>query len=137
MSERENQHWLGLADLVESRQKRRVSALAGSKTKRSKLVSMFHHSLQFDGKFFIEVGTKGTERDVLNLLKGHGARDEVLVLNNSNECGGEWKTIGDAIGDCFGWCSGSVVSCIPGSLLFHESDEPELRGVVFRPTSAN
>ncbi|WDI32977.1 hypothetical protein PUV54_07170 [Hyphococcus flavus] len=133
MTQSEELHWKGLSELVDSSLKSRVIALADKPKSRPKLVEMFHHKIFFEPSFVREIGKKGTEKQTLNLLKHLGAPSEALMLNNSNNCAGEWRLLEDAVSGCFGWCGGQIVSCIAGQLLFHESDEPEMRSVIFKP----
>ena len=125
-------HWIGLPDVVAPELKGRVLALASKPKKREKLVSMFAHNLSFDEAFVHPIGKKGTENQVIELLSAFDCPNNVVVLNNLNKGEGEWKPFPQAIADCFGDCSGELVSCLPGKLLFHESEEPEFRAVIYK-----
>lgn len=133
MTQSEELHWKGLSELVDSSLKARVIALSEKPKSRPKLIGMFHHKIRFEPSFVREIGKKGTEQQTLDLLKQFGAPSDALMLNNSNNGTGEWKSLEEAVSGCFGRCGGEIVSCVAGRLLFHESDEPEMRSVIFKP----
>lgn len=133
MTYREDAQWLGLAQLVADELRGRVAALANRSKKHAKLASMFSHGIVFNRSFVKAIGKFGTIQETVELLNTHGSPSEVLNLNHENDGRGEWKSLNDAMSDCFGFCSGEIISCLPGKLLFYESEEPEHRAVVFKP----
>jgi len=119
--------------LIDHTKKERLKSLLNSKKGRVKLRKRLAHNIDFDSRFITKIPTsKQTTYQILESLKGGGASDQCYVISENNEIDGKILGLEEALYLVVGSGMGSLISCLPGKLVYFEGEAPNQRFIVKR-----
>jgi len=111
----------------------RISSLLKSKKGRTKLRRDLAHNFIFDSRYSskIPVNTQTTNL-IYDSLRGHNAPDECYLISENSKLDGKFISLKEAIDLVIGLGFGSIISCIPGKLVYYEGEEMNQRYIIKR-----
>lgn len=126
------------AFIVPARRSRYIGLLE-SKRGREKFRRELAHFHHFDRRFIRTIPDRQqTPKDIESILRNLGAPNECVAFSEADQFDGKKLELGSALKTVVGQRYGTVLSCVPGSLAFYESEEPSERFILQRtqPSSA-
>lgn len=110
---------------VRREKKDRLLGFFASKSKRFKgLLHLQHFDPEiFDSRFAEKVAADiSSPDDLYNLLKSRGASDDCYVFSNCETIDQCSMSLHEAVAAVYGIGIGTLISCIPGQLLYFEGE---------------
>ncbi len=114
------------AFIEKSKQDRSISFLTSAKHRR-KFTGELAHFKGLDERFSqpIPAGTAHTLKEICQLLRSKGARQNVWIISELASLDGQELALEEALSKVWGRKVGSVLSCIPGKLAYFEDEEKQ------------
>ena len=113
--------------------RRRYLGLLESKRGRDKFRGELAHFRHFDPRFITTIPARQqTPNDVAAILRKLGAPNVCFVISEADHLDGTDLELGPALAKIVGQHYGTVLSCLPGSLAYYESEEPGERFILRR-----
>jgi len=120
---------------VEPAKRRRYVELLGSKRGRGKICSSLDHFKDLDMRFCQLVKpAEQNPTNTLRILRALGAGRMCHVMSSARSLDGRDMELEEALRETIGGGSGAIVSCVPGTLAYFESEERKTRYVCHRRT---
>ena len=109
----------------------RYFSLLQSKKGRRKLLDRLNHSRDLDMRQADSLPSNAqTVNQVEALLKSKGASNRCHVISSNPDLDGSDMLLHDALEQTLGMGSGTIISCIPGKLVYFEGEEQNERYIL-------
>ena len=119
--------------LITHSKKERMKYLLQTKKGRKKLRNRLAHNIEFDPRFIIKLEPgEQTINDILSILLNSGSPSNCYIISENSEIDGKLLDLEKALDEIIGSGMGSIISCIPGKLVYVEGEEASQRFLVLR-----
>ena len=119
--------------LITHSKKERIKFLLQTKKGRKKLRNRFAHNIDFDPRYIKKLKpSEQTTSDILSLLLKAGSPSNCYIMSENSDIDGQLLDLEKALNKIIGFGMGSLISCIPGKLVYFEGEEAGQRFIVTR-----
>jgi hypothetical protein len=126
-------HENGFVEFVAPRRQERIRALLKAPSNRKKLIAMLPHFSDFDSRWLVHIEPSDHNAlRILQLLRDRNAPDMCYVISENYKIDGTSVELATALKDTIGFGFGTVISCIPGELIYYESEDCGHRVILSR-----
>lgn len=118
-------HENGIAAFLIPARAARFRATIGNPRGRAKIRSTLAHSAgDFDKRWAMQLPSSTSSRDIVKLLRGHGASDHCYVLSEDSDVDGRFLALAEAVETTVSAYGAALISCVPSRLGVFVDEDP-------------
>lgn len=118
--------------IVKSRRERYITQLS-SKKRRHTIIHRLAHNFDFDEKYAFKIpSSQHIVRVIEKLLFERGAKKTCYIISENVEIDGKELSLSETLKEVVGYTMGTILSCIPGVLVYYESEDIGERYIFYK-----
>ena len=130
-------HERGIVEFVGRTKQERCNRQLASRKKRAGFLDALAHFGDWEERWMKLIPAhKQDAETIAALLKNLGAPDNCYVVAADRHLDGQMLVLTDALDEVVGFLGGTVISCVPGRLLYFEGEDRGERYVLSKPVDA-
>lgn len=130
-------HENGIAAFLVPARAARFRATIGNPRGRARICSnLAHNAGDFDKRWAMQLPSSTSGRDIVKLLREHGASDRCYVLSEDREVDGRIFPLAEAVETTVTAFGAAVISCIPSRLGLFVDEDPGGQWLLRRAASS-
>jgi len=122
-----------ITSFVVPSKRRRLVDLLGNPKRRAKAIGALTHFKDLDSRWVVALSTDlQTPVSIEQELRSRGAGASCSLISENGEIDGKRLSLKAALEQVIGQGMGSILSCVPGNLVYFEGEEPSDRCLLVR-----
>jgi hypothetical protein len=119
--------------VIKSKQDRCLTLLSSKKGRAKFRSSLSHFQFYLDNRYLHRIPSSNQDPTfIFNFLKAKNAPEKCLVICELIEFDKKFMTLSESFNTLFGRGIGYFISCIPGKLVYYESEDVQERYFLFK-----